>query len=481
MVQRKPPTTSTSPLLGASLAFNLAVLIWWASRVYSNTGLVITELSTRSEGSWTRAASLEAELAESFNCSGRGVAYTEMFLQGAHDGIFCNCEDCFTGSHCEHAVPDCPAIVHSGDPLMFLPYWRKNSAASAVLIPGWYRIGYELTQPLIPGLEKEIRALHKLVGNAVTDGRYLVVGSGITQLMMAAYSTVSMEAEGRPVNVVVTPPYLDLFERQVKIVKLGTATWGMPSSEEQSTADWVPLEVVVSPNNPDGSIRTGVLKNPRTRTVHDRAYYWPHYTPITGALDDDLMLFTFSKITGHGGSRIGWAIIKDRMVYEKMLLFVRLNSVSVPHEAQLRAAQLLRSAREGYLKAKNVGLGSLPLEYATQELLFHFGHTKLQSRWERMNVLFEGSSRFLIDQDFEPKYCNFFKTTTRPGPAFAWIRCLREEDESCIEIFEEAGIFARGGARCGMSDRYVRLSMLDADSSFENLLTHIQALLLKQV
>ncbi|KAI5066089.1 hypothetical protein GOP47_0018713 [Adiantum capillus-veneris] len=349
---------------------------------------------------------------------------------------------------------------------MFVPYWRQNSAASAVLIPGWYRIGYELTQRLIPGLEKEIRTLHKLVGNAVIDGRYLVVGTGEMQLMMAAYSTVSMEAEGLPVNVVIPPPYYDAYERQVKTIKPGTVTWGMPSLTLQNTENWIPLEVVISPNNPDGSIRTGALKHPRTRTVYDHAYYWPHYTPITGPLDDDLMLFTLSKTTGHAGSRIGWAIIKDHEVYQKMQLFVVLNSVGVSHEAQLRAAQLLRSAREGYQKAKNVGLDGVPTDYAAQQLLFHFAHTKLRSRWDRMNQLFQASNRFLIAQDRDPKYCNFFKEIVRPGPAFAWIHCQREEDKSCLEIFKEAGIVARGGARASKASRPTKIvTSKDAHSS----------------
>eukprot|EP00250_Pteridium_aquilinum_P003342 c13657_g1_i1 orf=211-1656(+) len=481
MAQKQQPSSSISPLLGASLVLNLSVLVFWTSRVYYHVGSAGTDLSISSKGTWTRVASVEAELAASFNCSGHGSVYVEMLFSRAHDGVACECDECFTGLHCQHVIPDCPAIVHSGDPLIFLPYWRQNDEASAVLIPGSYRIGYELSRTLIPGLEKEIRAMHKMVGNAVTEGRYIVVGQGETQLMMAMYTVVSMESQGLPVNVVVTPPYYDAYERQVKTVKPGSLTWGRPSLDEESHANWVPLEIVVSPNNPDGSIRTGVFKDPKTRTVYDLAYYWPHYTPITGPLDTDIMFFTLSKLTGHAGSRIGWAIVKDFAVYEKMVTALMLNSVSASHEAQLRAAQLLRTVREGYAKSKNLELQSLPTEYAAQQLLFHYVHTKLQSRWERMSRLFRGSDRFLIEQDLEPKYCNFFNKTVPRGPAFAWIRCQREEDESCVSIFKEAGIVGRGGERCGVTDRYVRLSMLSTDYAFENLLTHVQALLSKQL
>lgn len=67
------------------------------------------------------------------------------------------------------------------------------------------------------------------------------------------------------------------------------------------------IEMVTSPNNPDGTMREPVVKRSDQggKVIHDFAYYWPHYTPITRCEDHDLMLFTFSKITGHDGSRIG--------------------------------------------------------------------------------------------------------------------------------------------------------------------------------
>lgn len=64
------------------------------------------------------------------------------------------------------------------------------------------------------------------------------------------------------------------------------------------------IEMVCSPNNPDGRIQHAVV-NGTGHVVHDLAYYWPHYTPITGAADHAIMLFTLSKSTGHAGTRIG--------------------------------------------------------------------------------------------------------------------------------------------------------------------------------
>lgn len=65
------------------------------------------------------------------------------------------------------------------------------------------------------------------------------------------------------------------------------------------------IEIVTSPNNPDGSLREPVVNRSGGKVLHDLAYYWPHYTPITAPADYDLSLFTASKCTGHAGSRIG--------------------------------------------------------------------------------------------------------------------------------------------------------------------------------
>lgn len=72
------------------------------------------------------------------------------------------------------------------------------------------------------------------------------------------------------------------------------------------------IEFVTSPNNPDGQLQKAILKGGRSSTVkriHDLAYYWPHYTPIPAPLDEDLMIFTLSKLTGHSGSRFGYYFI----------------------------------------------------------------------------------------------------------------------------------------------------------------------------
>lgn len=57
------------------------------------------------------------------------------------------------------------------------------------------------------GFAKEIRRLHKLVGNANTEDRYIVVGTGSTQLFQAALYALSPLNAIDPISVVSAAPY----------------------------------------------------------------------------------------------------------------------------------------------------------------------------------------------------------------------------------------------------------------------------------
>lgn len=66
------------------------------------------------------------------------------------------------------------------------------------------------------------------------------------------------------------------------------------------------IELVTSPNNPDGQLKKSVLHGPNVKAIYDRVYYWPHFTAIDSApADEEVMLFSLSKLTGHAGSRFG--------------------------------------------------------------------------------------------------------------------------------------------------------------------------------
>jgi hypothetical protein len=70
----------------------------------------------------------------------------------------------------------------------------RHTAASAVLVSGWYRLSYRTTEGLFQ-LETHIRQLHRAVGIAVVDGKHLVFGTGSTQLMNGLVYALSPDAD----------------------------------------------------------------------------------------------------------------------------------------------------------------------------------------------------------------------------------------------------------------------------------------------
>ena len=91
---------------------------------------------------------------------------------------------------------------------------------------------------------------------------------------------------------------------------------GDTSLWKNSTASSNLVEFVTSPNNPDGKLNRAVLEGTYAKSIYDHAYYWPHFTPILAPSDEDLMIFTISKLTGHAGSRFGYQkIIHPCFIY----------------------------------------------------------------------------------------------------------------------------------------------------------------------
>ncbi|KAF5749238.1 putative Alliin lyase precursor [Tripterygium wilfordii] len=197
----------------------------------------------------------------------------------------------------------------SGDPYFLEPFWLQNAASSALVVAGWHRMGYTYhDQSFISAeLERHIRKLHAIVGNAVTDGRHILFGAGSAQLLVAAVYALSPLNSSSPTRVVVSIPYFELYKQQTEVFNSvefkfegDTSLW---MNNSDSNVNFI--EFVTSPNNPDGQLNKALLHSSYAKAIHDRAYYWPHFTGIPAPADDDLMIFTISKLTGHASSRFG--------------------------------------------------------------------------------------------------------------------------------------------------------------------------------
>ncbi|XP_023645929.1 tryptophan aminotransferase-related protein 3 isoform X2 [Capsella rubella] len=351
-------------------------------------------------------------------------------------------------------------------PLFLEPFWMRKAEESAVVESGWHRMSYryyKLGAFVSVELEMIIRELHSIMGNAVTDNRFIVFGTGATQLIAASVHALSQTNSSYPSRLVTSVPYYNMYKQQAEFFNSADLMFeGDASAWKQCDNITQVIEIVTSPNNPDGKLKCAVLDGPNVKTIHDCAYYWPYFSPIIQPVDEDLSLFSLSKTTGHAGSRFGWALVKDEAVYKKMNTYISLSTMGVSRDTQLHALQLLK-----------VVIGDRGDE------IFHFGYRTMKKRWEKLNKIMSMSTRFSLET-IKPEYCNYFKKVRDFTPSYAWVKCERLEDTNCYEIFKAAKITGRGGEAFGSGRRFVRLSLIRSQDDFDQLIAMLKKFVSKE-
>ncbi|KAJ9546043.1 hypothetical protein OSB04_025750 [Centaurea solstitialis] len=408
--------------------------------------------------SWSEKAAVEAEAVAAISCSGHGRAYLDGSIDSEGRPV-CECYACYTGTDCSQISSNCVADANSGDPIFLEPFWMQHATNSAILVSGWHRMSYRYGDLYMSTeLENYIRNMHAVVGNAITEDRYIVFGVGSSQLLSAAVYALSSQNSSSPSNVVASIPFYSIYKTQTVFFDSKSFQFGGDTNKWQSnnsTNNMDVVEFVTSPNNPDGELKKSVLGG---KTIYDHAYYWPHFTPIPAPSDHDLMIFTLSKLTGHAGARFGWAVIKDKDVYLKMLAYIIVADLGISKDTQLRVLKLLKVALEDDGKP-----------------FFKFAYNKMKDRWDTLTSVFSKSTRFSI-QHIHPLRCNFFNVTRLPSPAYAWVKCEREEEEDCAAVLQAANIKGRSGSVFSAKDRYVRLSLIKSQDDFELLVQRLTEL-----
>ncbi|KAF7806049.1 Tryptophan aminotransferase-related protein 2 [Senna tora] len=312
---------------------------------------------------------------------------------------------------------------------MYGRYWREMGEKARITIAGWQSMSYfsggsDVCWFLEAELGEEVRRLHRVVGNAVTEGRHIVVGTGSSQLILAALYALSPRDASEPITVLSAAPYYSSYASMSDYQKSGLYKWGGDAEKYEKEGPYI--ELVTSPNNPDGHTRRSVVNRTHGFVVHDLAYYWPQYTPISAPADHDLSLFTLSKSTGHAGIRLGWALVKDREVAKKMTKFIELNTIGVSKDSQLRAAKIMRVVSDS-------------CEQREGESFFEFNYKVLVQRWKQLRAVVERSGLFSLPT-FSPAFCTFY--------GFAWLKC-EWEVEDCELVLKQHNILTRSGKHFG--------------------------------
>lgn len=118
----------------------------------------------------------------------------------------------------------------SGDPTVFEAFWRETGALAEIVIPGWQTMSYfsdvgNVCWFLEPEFGRQVRRLHRTVRNAAAGDEYhVVVGTGSTQLFMAALYALSPSGSGDPISIVSTAPYYSVSAQNFYLLLLFTSS-----------------------------------------------------------------------------------------------------------------------------------------------------------------------------------------------------------------------------------------------------------------
>jgi hypothetical protein len=207
---------SQNLLLTCMMALNILLfsVLLFQKKQPNEQNFVHIDISSSPEQLYAAGKQGLEELPKSLPCSGHGHLITSQQQADASRpaSAACKCHACYGGSDCSQAVSECIIDLDHGDPTMYEAYWLANGESSTTVIPGWQRMSYFAHSQQVwfmeHELEVQIRALHAIVGNAITEGRHIVVGTGSTQLYQAALYALSLpEEQTKPISVVSAAPF----------------------------------------------------------------------------------------------------------------------------------------------------------------------------------------------------------------------------------------------------------------------------------
>lgn len=366
-----------------------------------------------------------------------------------------DCFQCHSGSQCKTLEGDSCVITGGGDPILFQEYWESaehGNGLPCTSIPSDFRPYYQFNQKkkeILDPLEKTIRDLHASVGNVDADGYHIVIGFGATQVTAAAFAALSQEVAFSAnnkfsmedsVELFAQVPYYQMYQLQAngtvykdKIGNYRVARW----NKEADPNSGMVIEVNTCPNNPDSTCRPPKVKDDK-RVIHDFTYLWPHFTlDYAKHATHELMVFSGSKLSGHAGSRFGWALVKDEKIAEAMRIWILPKTLGVSIDMEMRVMGILKAI---VAEGPDVPAGGY----------FDVNKKKMVSRWTKLVSIFSSESA----------QKKGYKLTNSPlfGP-FCFLKC--PDGFSCPKLLMTVNVYATSGLLRGSTDNYVRIGLMD--------------------
>jgi L-tryptophan--pyruvate aminotransferase len=229
-----------------------------------------------------------------------------------------------------------------GSPAFLVPYWQKHK----IKIDNIKRIkNYQYGSRR--KLKRLIKETHKKIGNAETKNKHIVVAGGASQILLGLMCVLK-ELNPNTQYAWAEPPHFSRFPILADLAKL---KW---------INDELAVTIASNPNNPDSRTSDEIGSS-----ILDLCYNWPQYTNIK-KYDHPIMVFSLSKATGHASTRIGWAVIRDKVIAKKLENYIEVSTGGLSIESQIMAERILAH------------------QLTTTETIFEYGRNVLSERWKEI-------------------------------------------------------------------------------------------------
>jgi len=324
---------------------------------------------------------------------------------------------------------------------MYQAVWDQAPfSAAEINEPASYRSGYG-SGLLKSMLREQVRTLHDIVGNAETNGYQIVFGSGATDLIGASLYALS-NCSAAPGYVFVKAPYYSAYRERVEF---GISTCqDLIFTNDETMEDEYIIEIITTPNNPTGEHRKPVYEN--SLQIYDMVYNWPSLTGIDMKHAGPVMLFSMSKLSGHAGLRLGWALVKDPAVAERMRDYIGVMQIQVSNDVLHRAWKLLSVLNQ----ADNA------------KTFFAAIKSKMITRWEQILGIIGNSNKVQVES-----VANQF---------YGWIKCTDlAYNQTCYDYLLQAQLAGYLGSEFGGTDEYVRLEFVEYDAVWDIIMQRLKS------
>jgi len=229
--------------------------------------------------------------------------------------------------------------------------------------------------------------------------------------------------------------------------------WADETNAEAAEAKGSLIEIVVSPSNPANLLHgdQADIKAPKERQIWDLVYYWPSSFADGDALvplEEDIMIFSLSKLAGYAAHRFGWPWVRDSEVAADMSNYLSVTTQSYPANEMLFSINILQNILE------SIG---------TKDDFFKLVQMELMDRYTQMEEVLAQSN-------------GLFKFGSVGGNMYTTVQC----DGPCLPYFEEIGLEVSPGASMGLkggeAENTVRLCFGYERSRFDVILKKLKML-----